>query len=399
MQRLIQFAVCGHSSADRNPYEATSDAITQRILLTINTRPLSIQEISREIGINESEVIQHLESLERCGLLKKTRKEDNVLYQPSFAILTRRDQERLQLLVRRLSDSLVSVVTDLLPEIRRELKEIECVKAGYNFPDLEYISLGAYAFDYDGLEVLRDEGLLTVAKDMPGGKYVFTGLEVGLENLREAWRWGHISKYGRYTFSSHGKLPPKKGRRSLPDLAWFWAYIVEDDKERENIERKIVHYGELLYKLLEGPVTLDELTKELQLHKGELIIDLTLLEELDYVFSYTEHRRETKFGLNRPALLPEDCELIHRLSKRITKEFLERSLRTTYRELENTYEQTSPAKNGIDMKEAFNPIYHSIFEKALGGLIASEIIAKPPLRRDGGQYSPWIAIESNQGQP
>jgi len=51
------------------------------------------------------------------------------------------------------------------------------------------------------------------------------------------------------------------------------------------------------------------------------------------------------------------------------------------------------------MKEAFNPIYHSIFEKALGSLIASEVIAKPPLRRDGGQYSPWIAAESNQGQP
>ena len=271
---------------------------------------------------------------------------------------------------------------------------MECVKAGYYFPDLEYISIGAYAFDYDGLEVLRDEGLLTVSKEMPGGKYVFAGLEVGLTDLRKAWMWGHTGEYGKYTFSSHGKLPPKKGRRASPDLFWLWTYAVQDEEERKDIERRIVHYGDLLYEILNGIVTLDKLARNLQVPKSELVLDLTFLEELDYVISNVEGNRRIEYRLNRPALLSKDCKLLHKLSKRIIKDFLDRSLRTAYGELESSYKQTSPAKNGIDIKEAFNQIYHSIFEKALSNLIASEVIPKPPLRRDGGQYSPWVAMES-----
>jgi DNA-binding transcriptional ArsR family regulator/predicted transcriptional regulator len=364
MQKLIQFAMCGYSSADCNPYAATSDTITQRMLLAINSTPLSLHEVSTKIGVDEGKTVQCLEPLDRCGLLKRIRKGDSLRYQPSFAIFTLEDQKRLQPLTQRLSDSLTNTVKDLLQEIKEELENVECIKAGYSFPDLEYISIGAYAFDYDGLEVLRDEGLLTVSKEMPGGKYVFTGLEVGLTDLRKAWMWGHTGEYGKYTFSSHGKLPPKKGRRAFPDLLWLWRYAVQ------------------------------ELARNLQVPKSELVLDLTFLEELDYVISNVEGNRRIQYRLNRPALLSKDCKLLHKLSKMIIKDFLDRSLRTAYGELESSYRQTSPARNGIDIKEAFNPIYHSIFEKALSNLIASEVISKPPLRRDGGQYSPWVAMEN-----
>ena len=395
MQKLIQFALCGSCSADYDPYAATDDIVTQRILLAINSEPLSLQRISTETSLGEQEVIQHLKVLERCQLIRKTEKAGELHYQPSFAIFTLRDQKRLQSLIEKLSKPLVSVVEDFLPKIKEELKNIKCVKEGYHFPDLEYIAIGAYTLDYGGLEVLKEEGLLTVTKEMPGGNYVFSGLESGLVDLRETWMWGHNSKYSKYTFSTHGKLPPKGRRRAFPDLVLVWAYHAEDEEERKSVEQKIVHYGDLLYELLKGPVTLEDLAKALNRRKVELILDLTFLEELEYVVPTTEHLIKREYALNRPALHPEDCKRIHELSKRILMQFLNRSLKASYSELEGSYRETSPAKNGIDMREAFNPIYHNIFEKALHKLMASGVIVKPPLRRDGGRYSPWVAIETD----
>lgn len=257
---------------------------------------------------------------------------------------------------------------------------------------MEYIAIGAYTLDYSGLEVLTDEGLL-MSKEMPGGNYVFAGFEAGLVDLREAWMWGHNSEYREYSFSTHGKLPPKGGRRAFPDLGFVWAYHVEDEEERKSIEQKIVNYGDLLYELLKGPLTLDDLAKALNRRKVEVIFDLTFLEELEYVASINEQGKR-KYALIRPALLLEDYKRIHKLSKRILTQFLSQSLKASYGELERSYKETSPAKNGIDMREAFNPIYHNIFEKALDKLMASGVIEMPPLRRDGGRYSAWVARET-----
>jgi len=392
MHRLIEFALCGSYSKDYDPYAVTSEVVTQRILLAINSESLSLQEIFAETNLGEQEVIQHLKALERCQLVKKTKKAGKLYYQPSFAVFSLRDQKKLQALIEKLSRSLVNVVRDFLPKIKEELKNIKCVEARYYFPDLEYITIGAYTLDYGGLEVLTEEGLLK-SKEMPGGNYVFAGYEAGLVDLRQAWMWGHNSEYGKYTFSTHGKLPPKGGRRAFPDLGFVWTYYAEDEEEKKNIKQKIVNYGDLLYELLKGPVTLDDLAKVLNRRKVEVICDLTFLEELEYVASTIEQGKRT-YALNRPILALEDYKRIHELSKRILMHFLNQSLKASYGELESSYKETSPAKNGVDMREALNPIYHSIFGKALDKLMTSGVIKKPPLRRDGGRYSAWVARET-----
>ena len=76
MQKLIQFAMCGHSSAGYDPNAATSHTTTQRVLLAVNSTLLSPQQISTEIRVDEKETVQCLETLDRCGLLKKIGKGD-----------------------------------------------------------------------------------------------------------------------------------------------------------------------------------------------------------------------------------------------------------------------------------------------------------------------------------
>lgn len=392
MSRLIEFALCGTYSKDYDPYFVTREVDSQRILLAINASPLSLHDISEETRLGEQEVAQRLEELGKCQLVKKI-EEPVELYQPNFAIFSLRDQKRLQPLVEKLSESLVNTVKDFLPQIKDELRNIECVKKGFVFADLEYIVVGAYTLDYGGLAVLKEEGLLTVSKEMPGGSYVFAGLEAGLVNLKEAWMWGHNDNYGKYTFSTHGELPPKRARKAFPDLSWVWVHYAEDDREKKCVEQRMVNYGDLLYELLKESITVDGLAERLNRRKAEVIFDLTFLEELEYVV-YTVENGKRGYALNRPALLLEDYERINKLSRKILKQFVTLSLGPTYSQLEKSYEETSPARNSISIQEAFNPIYHSLFEKALGKLMSSGVIAKPPLRKDCGRYSPWIATET-----
>lgn len=388
----MEFALCGSYSKDYDPYAVTADTVTQQVLLAINSEPLSLQKIVAETNIGEQEAIQCLKALERCRLIKEIRKTSELCYKPSFTIFSLHDQEKLRPLVEKLSESLVRVVKDLLPKIREELENIECVRAGYHFPDLEYIAIGAYTLDYGGLEFLKEEGLLLVSKEMPGGNYVFAGFEAGLVNLREAWMWGHNGEYGRYTFSTHGKLPPKGRRRAFPDLGRVWTYCAENEEEEKNIEQRIVSYGDLLYGLLSRPATLDDLVRTLNRRKFDLIFDLTFLEELEYVVSSVEHGNPLKYALKRPVLPLKDYKRIREPGRRILLQFLSH-LKASHDELESSYRATSPSQNGIDMREAFNSIYHIIFEKALDKLMVAGIIEKPPLRKDGGRYSPWVAIE------
>jgi hypothetical protein len=55
------------------------------------------------------------------------------------------------------------------------------------------------------------------------------------------------------------------------------------------------------------------------------------------------------------------------------------------------YAETSPSKNDIPFEEAFNPLYHLIFEQALDRLVRKRII-HPPLRHINGRYSPFVAV-------
>lgn len=127
MRKLIEFALCGSYSKDYDPYAVTSEVVTQSILLTINSEPLSLQEILAETNLTEQKIIRHLKALERCRLVKEIKKRGKLFYQPSFAIFSLQDQKKLQALIEKLSRSLVNIVRDFLPKIKEELKNIKCV--------------------------------------------------------------------------------------------------------------------------------------------------------------------------------------------------------------------------------------------------------------------------------
>ncbi|OYT44136.1 MAG: hypothetical protein B6U85_10465 [Desulfurococcales archaeon ex4484_42] len=387
MVKLIEFAMCGSEGKECNPYVLTAHLERQKLLLLINSKPLSAGDIARELGISTEEVIKHLYELARCGLVKEV----NGLYRPAFAIFTLGDQRTLQPLMDDLANDIVEVIKDNMRRVRDVINDLSIVKRGIKPDDLEYVIVGAITLDYSGLDVLSEEGLLLKSKKMPGGgNYVFTGFEVGLIDLNEAWMWGHNGVFGKYWFSSHGKLPPR-GRLAFPDLAWLWYGLgVSLDK----VTAKMSEIGAILEALTYGDLTFKDLQSKLGINELSLATDLSLLLTLWYV---TVLNRKL-WRLNIPVFTPEDYGRVKTLSISILKEIASR-FKSKLSIINDYYSKTSPARNEIPLKEAFNQVYHIIFEKALDKLIKDEVIKEPPLRPDGGRYSVFMIILKEAKSP
>jgi len=385
-ERLIEFVMCGSAGEKCNPYELTSPVERQKLLLLINTRPLSIEDIAKRLGLTVEEVANNLKELLRCGLVEKEKEDET--YRPAIAIFTIEDQKMLMPLINELVSDTVEAVKHWLPKIRETLNSITVVRRGLRFPDLEYIVVGALALDYEGLEVLSGEGLVVKSKKMPGGNYVFAGFEKGLISLRNASVWGHSDTFGRYWFNTHGRLPPRWPRLAFPDLAWLWY---GQGVGLDTIASKMVEIGRILEALVEKDLSFKDLREKLGVDSLTLAIDLSLLLTIKYV----EPMSRNTWRLAIPVFMPEDYEVVRSVARAMLKDIANK-LKTKMNRVREVYAKTSPAKNGVPLEEAFNPIYHIVFGQALDKLIAKGDITEPVERIDGGRYSAFLIILPNR---
>lgn len=375
---LLRFTMCG-SAGGINPYEVVKPLVRQRILLLVNQVNLRVEEVAERLGLSLKEVLENVIALKEVGLVREV----NGLLSPAFAIFTLKDYELLKPVLEELSTRVKKVVEERMADVKQLINGLGCVKRGPNFPDLEYIIVGAFMLDYEGLEVLRDEGLLVVSKEMPGGgMYVFTGFEWPLK-IEEMWMWGHscVTPKG-FWFNTHGKLPPKGPRMAFPDMAYAWVVQVGMDEAVRRLEM----IGEVLKLLSVEDFSTEELAEKTGRSREELLLELSLLWALDYV-SFTKNY---KWRINRPFFTSEEVGSIKAVSRSILGDVV-KLVKDKLPVLKEAYTQTSPSRNKIPFEEAFNFLYHVVFEKALYMLVEEKTISEPPLRLDGGKYSPFIA--------
>ena len=251
------------------------------------------------------------------------------------------------------------------------------------FPYIDYIVVGAETLDYKGLDILSREGLLIASKKMPGGLYVFTGFEAGTLNMPEQWMWGHNSIYGKYLFSTHGKLPLNKLRAAFPDLAWMWVGLGLNPDE---VTARMIEIGNILATLLERDIRFVDLQETLKISVANLTHELALLYSLRYVDLVNKLLR-----LNTPILNRNDHEEIQAISEKLVM-LIARRFRENFCNVKEYYRETLPAKNNVPVEEAFNPIYHVVFAGALDIMMNDEIVHKPPLRPDGANYAAYVVV-------
>jgi len=383
----IQFTLCGSCSSEEelNPYKATEPPVRQEILSLINLRPRTPEEIAHRLGLPREEVLAHLEGLERPGLVERA----GLRYKPSFAIFTAEDQAKLRPLIDKLSSVFAEVVEQNIDRVRSTYQACGFQEHGLSFGDMAYILVGAYTLDYGGLKFLSEAGFLVVSKPMPGGNYIFSGLEDG-PDLRANWQWGHSRKFGKFTFFGHGELPQEGPRRAFPEQAYIW---LKGGHPEEEVAATMEELGQILLALYEGPLGMEELLERTGLGKGEFEERLGLLQELEYISIDGK-----LFVSSCPVLGREALEHIWELAEGLQAEFIAGAIEPDWERLERIYQETAPARNGIDLREAFNLIYHLIFERALRLLFEKGIIPYPKRHADGARYAVWLEHEEGEGE-
>jgi DNA-binding transcriptional ArsR family regulator len=380
----IQFALCGSYKADDdlNPYKVTEPDVCQEILSAINQKPRAPEEIAATTKLSPEEVGNHLMAMVKAGLVRQL---DNC-YKPTFAIFTTHDQERLKPLIDELSRSFAKIVQENMNMVHRAYEQCNFSDHGFSFDDLAYILVGAYTLDYGGLKALSQADLLIPSREMPGGHYVFTGFEGEIINLRAKWQWGHNALFGRFTFSGHGEVPAQGGRNAFPEQAYTWQYA--EGWSEEDVIKTMEEIGEILVALYEHPLGIEELVVQTGINEERLHEHLELLRKLEY------HRADGElFVSSCPVVVKESADHIQKLVEQLQAKLITEVLKPSWERIQNIYKKTAPANNEIDVREAFNMIYHLMFEQALRLLLEQGTIPWPKHHADGVRYAIWIKDE------
>lgn len=384
MMSTIQFSLCGSCRLDEelNPYKVTASNVRQEILSAINRKPQSPRSLAARTSLSEADALGHLRSMEQAGLVE----EIDGLYRPAFAIFTHEDLTQIGPLLKELSTGLARVAEDNMALVREVYEGGGFLEHGFPFQKLAYILIGAYTFDYGGLDALSEAGFFLTAKEMPGGRYVFTGFE-GL-NLRTRWQWGHAETFGCFTFFSHGEISPEGHRKAFPDLAWAWQ---GEGRPEEEITHTMQEIGKLVLALYEKRLEFEKLTERTGIEPKRCKTYLTLLQELGYV-----HREEETFVSACPVINEATGQRIQAMAKVLQGKFIAEIIRPSWKRIEAVYQTTSPARNGVDLREGFNALYHFIFEQASRELMERGIIPWPKRHPDGARYAVWMQYDSEK---
>jgi len=384
MLNQIQFALCGgyKDDDDLNPYAVTKPEIRQALLSLINRELLPLERLAETLKLSEEDVAGHLEALKRAGLAEMV----GPGWKPSFSIFTVEDQERLAPLLEEMTESLAKVVEENRHVVHETHAACGFADHGFSLVDLGYILIGAYILDFGALTLERSD-FLVAQKGMPGGAYVFAGFEGKLRNLQSNWMWGHTSVFGPFTFLGHGELPPKGPRRAFPEQSYLWR---RDGWTEQQITSTMQQLGAMLVALYDTPMGVRELAQRIGAGPEELADQLRLLQELEYVCDTGTWRSLS------PVVNDAARTEIRGMVEEVWDELLNRAVKPNWESLERLYQGTSPARNGIDVREAFNPIHHAIFEQALRLLMERGVIARPRRHGDGARYAVWIEHVEDQ---
>lgn len=393
-EKLLVYACCGSYESDNSPYSVTESLEAQKILLFINKKARSLNEISSHIDLSEEDIKAVIDPIVNLNLIIAFNENDIVKYKPNFPIITSTDYALLKKELFLLSNKLYQSVIDIMPQIKSKIQSLPFIKNNFSVPDIDYIVIGGCAFDYAGLDFLKKEELMTVTKQMPGGQYLFSAYTPDIADLNTHWMWGHNGDFGKYTFSSHGQLPSNKARQSFPDQAWRWNYLVGKG-ESKSVTEQMILYGKILESVLEGINTISDIADHLEITKFDVVYALNILVNFEYIGLKVENQMPICY-LKRPVFTSKDMEVIADISSSIFEHFKATNMKKIYTDMKKKYEATQLYKNGIPFVETFNLLYHSLFENASDKLMREEYITKPLLRKDGAHYAPWVIIHEEK---
>jgi DNA-binding MarR family transcriptional regulator len=299
------------------------------------------------------------DGLEALRLIRR----DGDRYELAFSVLTRKDREKIQAVAeregRRLADGLLArraTIEGLLTSDRMP---------GVDWHATGYFILGCVSLDWDGLNLVREKGYLTVPAE---GDYLPTAYQpLPREDVRRLY-WGSHSYHDPAavtTFGDHYSLP----RSGLPDVLWrLGVEAPEPVRSRvthaaEGLVRR--HAAALMLVLRDGAKSASQLAA-ITGFGGEDVQDvLDLLVALDYV---TES--DGTYGAVIPVLTERDRPMVRQL-RLLGRQVMREWFAARYEALGEELGDLTPRRFGVPLSNSFYWVWHPLFGVANRDLVSA----------------------------
>ena len=189
----ISTYICGNGGPgdEFNPSKVTRQEHAHELLFLLNSEPMSVDELSSNLGIGADRVNNLLGDLSRINVVV----ERGGKWDIAFAVFSKLDvgliAERTKIPASRLAKEIMSRG----PEIDSRLSKLSCASQ-VEVKKLLFAVIGCFILDWKGLEVLNDKDLtLCGRKPQPGDRrYVLLGREEGAgEGMYDRMYWGSHS--------------------------------------------------------------------------------------------------------------------------------------------------------------------------------------------------------------
>jgi DNA-binding transcriptional regulator GbsR (MarR family) len=396
--------ICGDAGPgdEYNPFKVTQQEHVPEILFLLNLEPLTVDELSKRLGVSVETVSKLLQDLFRINAVF----ERDEKWQVSFPIFTKQDIRLVSEKTRKPALRLAEEIMRMGSRLKEHLARLSCAKQVENDKIMLAI-VGCFILDWKALEVLNEKDLtLCGRKQQPGGrKYVLLGREEGAgEGLYDRMYWGsHSNKFGRIIFTSFGDHTGC--RYAFPDLAWnlyaltrrresgmpdwFWVRITETLNVFQT--NCMLELGRILLLLnSEGPMSTSLLREKLMMEREQAESLVKLLASMKYVFLNGE-----KVRLNYPVFTAEDKRVIEDVWKTVSG-IVEKEACEYFNSLQTELAEITPIRKGIDPREIYTDVWHWVFGCANRIMAERGFFFDPPKEREGeGRYIAWIEEDAS----
>jgi hypothetical protein len=338
----------------------------QKVLLDVAGSPRNLAFLEEELkgtGVT-SEILQTLRLIRR----------DGDKYVLGFSLLTNADLDKIRAVAEVEARSLASALL-----VRRS--EIESILTRNSQPGVDwrtraFIILGCASLDWDGLNLVRKRGYLTVPAK---GTYLPVAHQIGGGGSLRGIYWGSHSYHETIavtSFGDHYSVP----RNALPDMFFTLESLLGHMEGPEALKSKFVdatyalvrrRAGMMMLSLRKGEKTLKQLVEASGLTDAEAQKMVNFLLELNYV-STVDGRYQSPI----PVFDEHDEPMVKEL-RHLGQEVMEKWFDEHYKALCEQLSDLAPVRCGVPLAEGFYEVWHYIFGLANRELVAAGLFADP----------------------
>ena len=357
---ILEYSYSGSSDLGSEFIKTMRYPEVQQLLLEIAESPRSagyITEALKGIDITLSDLLN----------LQLIRQKEN-LFELSFVLYTREDMD----MIRSVAEEMGKLLAEGILEERTRIEEIikSDLPSSVDWHEMALFVIGCVSLDWDGLSISTEKGFLTQPRN---GEYIPQAIQPGGGGSKRALYWGSHNYHSEIAITSFGDH--YSVRQALPDINWRMKVDAPEPLNESLIEaaRGLIRLGvgRIMIALREEDLSIQDLSKKVELPRAEVERLVILLEDLHYLVE-----EDGKYRAIITVLTDRDRKQVNQL-RQIGKEVILNWFDKHYSDLNQKLAELNYVKYEMPLSEGFYWIWHYIFGIANRELVEAGLFADP----------------------